>query len=203
MKPTCPSSKIIHNRICRMEIEYLEFSLALVYWTSTIFVSWLNGPTAQRNSVSGFPFLNYGEEFMITVLCKPTFLKIIFLYLKRLHESQMCGLGKTNHFVQRLLWAISKNLLVSLELVIHFLWHSNFWVSIVGAKWSAPKYHSKNLQRHPQWYCVLLNMLLSIIHCVLESKKYEVCSGEIQIRILIYSYSLKNTHKLLIKISRI
>lgn len=160
-------------------------------------MSWLNGPTAQRNSASGFPVLNYGEEFMTTVLCKPTFQKIIFLYLKRLHESQMCGLGKTNHFVQRLLWTISKNLLVSLELVIHFFsWQSNFCVSIVGPKWSASKSHSKILQRHPQWYCFIKYVVRqNVLHSVKE--KYESCSGEIHIKIQIHSNKHKNMHKVI------
>lgn len=47
MKPTCPSSKISHNRICRMEIEHLEFSLALSIFNQyyiCVMIMWANCP---------------------------------------------------------------------------------------------------------------------------------------------------------------
>ncbi|KAL6092317.1 hypothetical protein STEG23_003249, partial [Scotinomys teguina] len=47
MKPTSPSSKISHNRICRMEIEHLEFSLAHSTFNQyyiCVMIKWANCP---------------------------------------------------------------------------------------------------------------------------------------------------------------
>lgn len=114
----------------------LKYNIRSLVWhsvllISTIFVTWITGPTAQRSSVSGCPVLKYGEEFMTTMLCKHTFLKIIFLYFKRLWDSQMCVLGKINHFVKKLLCSIFSNHRYHLNWLHIVFWQSPFCISIV------------------------------------------------------------------------
>lgn len=126
-KPICLSSKTA-NRICWVETNNRSLVWHSVLLTSTLFI--LTVPTAQEALCLVAQFWNNGEEFTFTMLCKPTFLKIIFLYLKRLWDSYRCVYWE-NHHCEKPLCTISKPL-VLLELVTHCFLAGQFHISILG-----------------------------------------------------------------------
>lgn len=121
-----------HNRIRWIEIEHLEFSLALSSFNQYYIydmIHWANHPEELCVWLSNLEIWKRVHDHH---LCKPIFLKIIFLYLKRLWDSQMCALGKINQYVKRLCVQFLKTHWYHLNWLHIACWQSNFCISIVG-----------------------------------------------------------------------